>query len=200
MKRTTLTILVMVLAVDIGYKIVGKTQPLLAYPELIIVALIMFVGAGERIVKFAMGKGWLEIEQNVDKQAVEAEKDAATLISISKDYKPDSVDQLLSRTTGQTKDVWSRMVVYRLTMRILLRRLCATHGMVLNDTTAFVTMLDFLNKRGIISVDLQEQIESIRNATFFFEWGTGRPPNAHQIKDALEKAPAVIRKLEEMGK
>ena len=190
----------MVLAVDIGYKIVGNAQSLLAYPELIILALIMFVGAGERIVKFAVGKGWIEIEQNVDKQAIEAEKDAATLLSISKDYKPDSVDQLLSRTTGQTKDVWSRMVVYRLTMRILLRRLCAAHGMVLSDTTAFVTMLDFVNQKGIISADLQEQIEFIRNATFFFEWGTGRAPNAHQIKDALEKAPAVIKKLEEMGK
>ena len=92
------------------------------------------------------------------------------------------------------------MVVYRLTMRILLRRLCAAHGMVLSDTTAFVTMLDFVNQKGIISADLQEQIEFIRNATFFFEWGTGRAPNAHQIKDALEKAPAVIKKLEEMGK
>ena len=76
MKRTTLTILAMVLAVDIGYKIAGKTQPLLALPELIILALIMFVGAGERIVKFAMGRGWLEIEQNIDKQAIKAEKDA----------------------------------------------------------------------------------------------------------------------------
>jgi hypothetical protein len=200
MKRTTLTILVMVLAVDLAYKIITKTtQPLLAPPEVIVLALMIFVGAGDRIVEFAVGKDLLKISQNVEKQAREVEKDAAALLSISKDYRPDLVDQLLSRATGQTRDVWSRMVVYRLTMRVLLRRLCAAHGMVLNDTTAFITMLHFIKEKGVISVYLQEQVESIRDATFFFEWGTGIAPNARQIKDALEKAPDVIRQLEEMG-
>jgi hypothetical protein len=200
MKRTTLTILVMVLAVDLAYKIITKTtQPLLSPPEVIVLALMIFVGAGDRIVEFAVGKDLLKISQNVEKQAREVEKDAAALLSISKDYRPDLVDQLLSRATGQTRDVWSRMVVYRLTMRVLLRRLCAAHGMVLNDTTAFITMLHFIKEKGVISVYLQEQVESIRDATFFFEWGTGIAPNARQIKDALEKAPDVIRQLEEMG-
>lgn len=197
MRKATFIVFVVVLAGDLILK--GWADPkatLLGNHELGLLALMIFVGAGDRIVEFVVGKAGLKIKQNVEKQAREAEKDMSTLASIGRDPRPDVVDKLLSGATGQDKDVWSRLVVYRLTMRLLLRRLCASFGMKLNDTTAFVTMLTFLKEKAAIPEKLRKNIEDVRDATFFFEWGTGRSPSASQIKDTLEIAPKVIKELE----
>src|SRR6266852_3536890 len=107
MRKTTLIVFIAVLAADLIHKVwADPKSPLLGNQELLLLALMIFVGAGDRVVEFVIGKGWLKIKQNVETQAREAVKDIGTLVSIGQGPQPDDVDELLSRATGQDKDVW----------------------------------------------------------------------------------------------
>jgi hypothetical protein len=56
-------------------------------------------------------------------------------------------------------------------------------------------MVDALVRADVITEELADQLEQIRNTTFFFEWGTGSAPSETAIKKVESSAPRVLKKL-----
>src|SRR5258705_12707458 len=106
MRKATFFVLVAVLSADLVHKVwADPKSTLLGAQELLLLALMIFVGAGDRVVEFALGEEWVKIKQSVDQQARAAERDIGTLVALSEDPRPDVVEELLRRATGQDKDV-----------------------------------------------------------------------------------------------
>ena len=192
--------LVTVIVADLAYKIINNTNNLLEWQEVILLTLIIFVAVGDRIVKLAIGKEGITIEQDLNAQIKEAEKDIKSIISLSNDQSAKNIGSILTRVTGQKKDVWSRLVLYRLSLRVLLRKLCKRFGMQLGNTTSLTRMIKFLRERNVIDAVTEKNIELLRDVTFFFEWGTGNAPSVRRIEKALKIAPELLSSLENSAK
>lgn len=191
LRCTAFLAIMAVLSIDILNSYRKASTGLLSWYDLILCIFLVFIGVGDRIAKLAITMTGITIQQTV-KAAV---KDVSSLAALKTDTKATHLEEILTSTTGRSKDVWSKMIVYRLAMRILLRRLCGQNGMTLGDATAFVQMLGFVKSHSLLAVDVQAEIEKVRNVSFFFEWGTGSPPSESDIKSVLQIAPKVLHKL-----
>lgn len=185
-------IIAAVLVIDLWW-ISTRDKPLITWIDVALVALMLFLAAGERIAKFAVGTKGLSFEQKVNATATEAR----AMASLARDAKPSQIEELLSSMVGHERDVWSQMIMARIAMRSLLRRIVANASMQLGDATSFKEMLNFVKENNLLAPGLQRDIETIRDVTFFFEWGTGEPPTARNIKKVLRLAPKTLEELAE---
>ena len=200
MRYATLIILSIVLFTDIGYKITKGSDSLISWEDLCVTVLLIFVAVGEKIKELIINRSGITIKQKTENQISQFKQDAKDIVAVSEQGQIDRVDKLIERTVGENRDVWTKLVVFRMIMRILLRQICKAQGMQLKNTTAFVTMLRFLKDKNKIDLMLQKDIELVRDVTFFFEWGTGAPPTTEKIHNALDIAPTVLKSLEQIAK
>ena len=152
--------------------------------DLILLALIVFVVFIDRVAKFTVGAKGIVFEQ----RRIAA---VAGLQSGSGTDKLAGLTKVLEAFGGQEKDIWSRMIIYRISLRALLRRICEEKNVLdLKETTPMVDMLSALAKKEIITKDFAENLDRVRNTTFFFEWGTGPAPEEEEIQYVEKNANA----------
>ena len=155
---------------------------------MILVAFIVFVIFIDQIYKFTIGAKGIVFERRV--AAV------ARLQTATGRQKLAELDAVLQDFSGHEKDIWSRMILYRISLRALLRRVCSEKkALELNDTTPMVKMIEALQSQGFIAEEFADQLGQIRDGTFFFEWGTGTPPSEATIAKIESAAPRLLKKL-----
>ena len=183
---TALVIFGLIVA-DVWYYVLNRAH-FLSWDLLLLVALLVFVSVIEHVSKFTVGT-----------KGIVFEKRAAAIVNLRNAKGADKVtilEAVLKDFSGQEKDIWANLILYRITLRALLRRICSEKtDFHLQETTPMVDMLNVLLDKGLITENFRGQLEAIRNTTFFFEWGTGDPPTATDIKLVESEAPRLLKKL-----
>ncbi|MBC8384328.1 MAG: hypothetical protein H8E57_02280 [Candidatus Cloacimonetes bacterium] len=195
MKIVTSILLMICILVSIIYKIIDGIPNPIHWNDLIMFVFLIFLTSGDRITELIIDKTGFKIKENVNKQVSQVKKDVDAINAIESGNL-DEINDLIFRNVNKNRDLWSKLVIYRLTMRSLLRKMCRLTGMTLHNTTAFVSMIKFLKNKSILNNELVFQIEFIRDVTFYFEWGTGTPPAEKSISDVLKLSPLVLKDLE----
>src|ERR1700730_4772402 len=180
-------LITVVLALDIGHSWISGHRDLVTWCDFALLALIVFVVFIGQISKFTVGAKGIVFEQRL--AAV------ARLQSTSGKDKLADLNVVLETFSGQEKDIWSRMIVYRISLRALLRRICDEKKVLdLKETTSMVDMLSHLAAKDIIAKDFHDNLDRVRNTTFFFEWGTGLTPEKTAIEYVEKNASKLLKK------
>ena len=197
-KRAFISFIYIILALDVAYRIWNRSDSILDWQLVAILGLLTFATLGDRISELIIGKEGITLKQSLDIQVFEAKKDAEDLQLINETGKVKYIDGLLKRVDSPDRDVWSKLIIYRLTLRALTRQICKYHGMHLEDLPSLTSMIGFMKDQGLITDQLAYDLNFIRYSTFFFEWGTGHPPTVEEIKRVLDITPQVLKYLESM--
>jgi hypothetical protein len=179
-------LIVLVLAADLVYAGIAKKQDLVSWTDLILIAFVVFVIFIDQIYKFTIGAKGMVFERRVTA--------VARLRTATGRQKLAELDAVLEDFSGKEKDIW--MILYRISLRALLRKACSEkNALELRETTSIVEMVDALVRAEVITEEFADQLEHIRNTTFFFEWGTGSAPSEVAIRKVESNAPRALKKL-----
>lgn len=189
-----------ILILDIVYRIFNRSDAILDWQLVVILSLLTFATLGDRISELIIGKEGITLKQSLDIQVLEVKKDAEDLQLINETGNARYIDGLLKRVDRPERDVWSKLIIYRLTLRALIRQICKAEGMYLEDSPSLTNMINFVKDKRLITDQLAHDLNFIRYSTFFFEWGTGQPPTIEEIKQVLDITPQVLKYLEYMIK
>ena len=192
-KIITFIIIAIILATDFANSLVKGAMPALSWHDLVLIALLIFIAAGERISRLVLGgeKVGLTLEQQVH----EFREDLRLIDSLGKNAKNADLENLLQKATNIPHEIWSTIIFYRLLLRAVLRNKCFSNGIQLGLTTSLSDMLRRLTEIGVIDSDLNSKIRRIVHATFAAEWGEGELPTEDDLKFVLEEAPKIIRMI-----
>jgi hypothetical protein len=181
-----------VLAADLIFHAwVGKKRDLVSSTDLILLAMLIFVVFIDEVYKFTVGLKGSVFERRA--------KAVANLQFATGDQKIISLEAALQEFSGRGKDIWSRMILYRLSLRTMLRGLCLEkEAVVLNITTPMSEMIEVLVQTGVIATAFAKQLNELDDTTFFFESGTGDTPTQAEIEKADNSAPRLLKALAEI--
>jgi hypothetical protein len=190
-----LILIVLVLAADLIYSgFANKKGELVAWRDLILVAFIIFVIFIDQIYKLTIGMKGIVFEQQ--KQRFSA---VARLQTAEGSQKLAELDAVLQDFSGKGKDIWSRMIIYRISLRALLRRVCSEKisekTFKLQDTTPMDKMIETLQSENVITKEFADQLDEIRRWHLFLRvgnWGSaigrGDYQNRKRCSEASQKA------------
>lgn len=197
-KQTFISFIYIILILDVAYRIFNRSDAILDWQLVAILGLLTFATLGDRISELIIGKEGITLKQSIDIQVLEVKKDAEDIQLINETGNAKYIDGLLKRVDSQDRDVWSKLIIYRLALRALTRQICKAQGMELGDSSSLTRMINFMKDKGLITDQLAHDLNFIRHSTFFFEWGTGHPPTTEEIKRVLDITPQVLKYLEYM--
>ena len=197
-KKAFIFFIYIILILDIGYRIFNRSDAILDWQLVVILSLLTFATLGDRISELIIGKEGITLKQSLDIQVLEVKKDTEDLQLMSETGDARYIDGLLKRVDSPDRDVWSKLIIYRLTLRALTRQICKAKGMYLGDSPSLTNMINFMKDEGLIVDQLAHDLNFIRYSTFFLEWGTGHPPTVEEIKRVLDITPQVLKYLEYM--
>jgi hypothetical protein len=164
----------------------------LNYPLLGIMLGLLFVGFGRRITKLAFdpSKG-LTLEQELRRF-----DDLTRMIDRVRDHASvENVTALLARVNAE-EDVWSRLMIFRLILRHLLRSACLSlQRRDPGDAPSIETMLNGLREEGHLSDELYERAKNLGWWTYYAEWGTGQRLDDSEMPGFLAGAPLTLLEL-----
>lgn len=197
-KQAFILFIYVILVLDVAYRIFNKSNAILDWQLVTILGLLTFATLGDRISELIIGKEGITLKQSIDIQVLEVKKDAEDIQLINETGNARYIEGLLKRAESPDRDVWSKLIIYRLSLRALTRQICKSQGMQLGDAPSLTSMIDFMGNRGLITAQFKSDLNFIKFSTFFFEWGTGPPPTVEEIKRVLDTAPQVLKYLEYM--
>jgi hypothetical protein len=197
-KQAFILFIYVILVLDVAYRIFNKSNAILDWQLVAILGLLTFATLGDRISELIIGKEGITLKQSIDIQVLEIKKDAEDIQLINETGNARYIEGLLKRAESPERDVWSKLIIYRLSLRALTRQICKAQGMQLGDAPSLTSMIEFMGDRGLITAQFKSDLNFIKFSTFFFEWGTGNPPTIEEIKRVLEITPQVLKYLEYM--
>jgi hypothetical protein len=197
-KQAFISFIYITLLIDILYKITRHRDTILDWQFVVILGLLTFATIGDRIRELIIGKEGITLKQNIDSQILEIQKDAENIQLINNTGDSKYVDSLLKRVESPNRDIWSKLIIYRLTLRALIGQICKAKGMVLSDSPSLTSMIAFMQDENLITNQFRSDLDFIRHTTFFFEWGTVNPPTTEEIKRVLDITPQILKYLEYM--
>ena len=197
-KQAFILFIYVILVLDVAYRIFNKSNTILDWQLVTILGLLTFATLGDRISELVIGKEGITLKQSIDIQVLEVKKDAEDIQLINETGNAKYIEGLLKRAESPERDVWSKLIIYRLSLRALTRQICKAQGMKLGDAPSLTSMIDFIDDRGLITAQFKSDLNFIKFSTFFFEWGTGTPPTVEEIKQVLDITPQVLKYLEYM--
>lgn len=151
--------------------------------------VFVFVAIGERITKLIVNKSGITIEQRPEdaRNQVDEIASLATAPKVS-----ERISRILQEATGHRNDVWSRMVMYRLMLRMLMRRVCEPHGMPMGAAPSIQSMLQYAAEKKLLTPSQLEKAELLRNVSYYFEWGTPPAPAPDEIQTVLSMSSRLL--------
>ena len=181
-----------VLAADLIFRAwFGKKRDLVSWTDLFLLGMLIFVVFMDEVYKFTVGLKGSVFERKA--------KAVADLQIATGEQKVASLEAALQEFSGRGKDIWSRMIVYRISLRALLRRLCLEKdAFELNFTTPITDMIEVLLQTGVITTTFAKELNELDDTTFFFESGIGDVPTLAEIKKAEDSVPGLLKKLAEI--
>jgi len=197
-KQAFISFIYIILVLDVAYRIFNRSDAILDWQLVAILGLLTFATLGDRISEFIVGKEGITLKQNIDSQILEAKQDAESLQLINETGNAKYLDGLLKRVNNPNRDIWSRLIIYRLALRALSRQICKAQGMDLGETTSLTGMIGYMQDKRIVTDQIAHDLNLIKYSTFFFEWGTGHPPTVEEIKQVLSLAPPALKHLEDL--
>lgn len=159
--------------------------------EVILVVAVIFVAVGGRIKTLAISPKSLTVEQEVEKLSREMEK----VDRFVEEDRPTNDVMDIVADPEHPRDIWTRLLFIRMTLRRLLRKVAAGHGLSYSPAVSISRMISDLLRQGIIDAVLAAEAEKMRNATFVVEWGAGSPPDPADIRFSLENYAKVFDAL-----
>lgn len=197
-KQAFILFIYAILILDVAYRIFNKSNAILDWQLVTILGILTFATLGDRISELIIGKEGITLKQSIDIQVLEVKKDTEDIQLINETGNVRYIEGLLKRAESPERDVWSKLIIYRLSLRALTRQICKAQGKQLGDSPSLTSMIDFMSDRGLITDQFKSDLNFIKFSTFFFEWGTGNPPTIEEIKRVLEITPQVLKYLEYM--
>lgn len=202
-KKVFATIIVLLFIGDYYGKINVTPNPIhfIEWPELVLVILLIFGLVGDRITKLGVGKEGFSIEQRV----CEINRDFTNINRLGEYGNKNDLTKLLIQVSAQ-EDIGYRLLVYRLLMRVLLRRICRQNEMPIvkddDEPISLQTMINFImtQDQPVLNRKLLEDIDYIRERTYFLEWGAKDTPSSEEIQQVLIMAPTVLLKIIDAAK
>ena len=186
----------LLLAVSVMYNLTIKQVSLVGWPEILLIAALVFVAIGDKITKLAVTPQGVSIEQTVEQEVKELEKGIQKIDRFVEEDNPDeAITDIVADTLEYTRDTWSRLLLIRMILRRLLRKIADAHELTFSPTSSISSMTSALYQQGIIDSLLSEQVEKIRGATFLVEWGAGEEPRSKDVKFTLENYSTVFNSL-----
>ena len=195
-KQTFIFFVYLILFLDVVYRIFNHSDTILDWQLVTILGLLTFATLGDRISELIIGKEGITLKQSIDIQVLEVKKDADDIQLINETGNARYIDGLLKRAESLERDVWSKLIIYRLTLRALTRQICRNQGRHLGDTPSLTSMIDFMRDEDLITAQFWHDLNFIKYSTFFFEWGTGNAPTVEEIKRVLDITPQILKYLE----
>jgi hypothetical protein len=182
-------IYILIIAVVAGFHIYAAFDEAVTSPldfNLILLLLIPFltlVWKDAASIKF--GSKGLELEKlkkNVDK-------------TIKHAVHGDSIDHKSLETLFKSVEAndWLKLVLARMLMRKGLVALSPDHNF--GPSPSLAKLIPMCFEAGKISAQEKENIEKLRNITFYAEWWAGDAPTHEEWKWAIEKSPEIIHTL-----
>ena len=125
-------LIVLVLATNLAYSGFNNGKELVSWIDLILVAFIVFERRVAAVARLQTATGRQKLAE---------------------------LDAVLQDFSGHEKDIWSRMILFRISLRALLRRVCSEKkALELNDTTPMVKMIEALQSQGFIAEEFADQL------------------------------------------
>ncbi|MGB3491339.1 MAG: hypothetical protein WBA57_01330 [Elainellaceae cyanobacterium] len=197
-KQAFISFVYIILVLDVAYRIFNRSDAILDWQLVAILGLLTFATLGDRISELIVGKEGITLKQNIDRQILEVKQDMEDVQLINETGNAKYLDGLLKRVDSQNRDIWSKLIIYRLALRALSRQICQAQGMYLGDATSLTDMIGYMKEKRIITDQIAHDLNFIKYSTFFFEWGTGRPPTVEEIKQVLSITPPALKQLEDL--
>ncbi|ESA33766.1 hypothetical protein N836_20290 [Leptolyngbya sp. Heron Island J] len=197
-KQAFIFFIYVILILDVAYRVWNRSDTILDWQLVTILGLLTFAILGDRISEFIIGREGITLKQNIDIQVLEVKKDTEDLQLINETGNARYIDGLLKRAMSSDRDVWSKLIIYRLSLRALARQICKDQGMYLGDCPSLTSMINFMKEKDLITAQFKRDLNFMKSSTFFFEWGTGTPPTVEEIRRVLDIAPQVLKYLEYM--
>jgi hypothetical protein len=171
---------------------------LLGWSEIVLLVLVVFVAIGDRITNLRVSPTEFSMEQQpIEQQIHDLRVDNKRVDEAVKEEPPEKIIELVEYSLGQPRDVWSKLLFIRMTLRRLLRSLAEARGITFRPSAGIKTMNASLKQRGILDETLSHEVERIRNTTFRAEWGAGREASAEDLEFTLKNYGDVFAKLKE---
>ena len=168
----------------------------LSFYVVVLLVILIFVAVGERITKIAISvKDGFFVEQSVQRDVQRFEEMGLALIAYRDGPSLSSLNALLSRLDEKGRDAWSKLIIIRLSLRATLRGLSKPYDPNLSESASLLGMLRLIKSKSVIGEEDFADLERIRIATYFAEWGAGDPPSSRDVEFVLSTAPRILRKL-----
>lgn len=195
-----LTILALA-GLDFGLKWkTGKSY--LDHHHLILVGIGVVILFFDRFREFKFGSEGLTFKARAEKVARTADE----LLSLQQAGA--KVDLARFFSGPQRFQGWGSLILFRITLRLLLKRLCLASGLPVTEPPAtgaaphpatdrplsMTLMLSNLQSAGELDATLAQELGRIRDATYFSEWG-GAPPALEEIEYTLRNGPRLLERL-----
>lgn len=182
-----------VIAAELAYNATG-TGPLITWRVPLFAAFMLAAPVSDQIAKLRFG---LATGLTIETHIAETQKDFERLESLRNAGGTNELETLLQGDPGQPRGVWPQLITYRLGLRLLLMRLCKAKGIALRTTPleSITNMLNFLQQKNLLDPNFVAQLNRIRDATYFVEWGEGKRPSNEEISNVLSQAPNLLRRL-----
>jgi hypothetical protein len=174
----------------------------LNHNHLILVAIGVLVLYLDRFRELKVGAEGLSFKARAEKVSREADH----LLRMQQSGKSVDLSQFFSAT--QRFQSWGTLTIYRLTLRMLLVRYSRATGMPVTDPPilpgqtpsgterplSIMEMLRQLSARGHLDPALCTDLDRMRNATYFAEWG-GAPPSLDEVEFVLKHGRSLLERL-----
>ena len=138
-KKAFLSFIYIILILDVMYRFFNRSDVILDWQLIVALALLTFVTFGDRVSELIIGKEGITLKQSLDIQVFNAKKDADDLQLINETGNARYIDGLLKRVDSPDRDVWSKLIIYRLALRALTRQICMAEGMCLGDSSSLTS-------------------------------------------------------------
>ncbi len=187
-KKIVLSILIIVaLLSSILYKISTKTS-FFDWQQIVLLVLFSYVLLEESIMKIIINKDGISLEKQVSRLY-----DAFNqLESFSTRFEKKYLKSLVKEISNSYNDTISRIILCRLTLRVLLRKICEAYKIELESRTSMIDMISELKKTSNIDIAVLNNAEFIRRISYYFEWPSDTKPSMGEIEKALKITPEVF--------
>jgi len=102
---------------------------------------------------------------------------------------------LVSQVTGYSRDEWTKVISYRMSLRFLLQKLYAKVFPGEPRPDSMEVMLNRLAHNGTISDNFCSQLDYLRFYTFSAEWGSGQEPGPTVLNWFRSNADSTLKQL-----
>ena len=189
---------ILLLAGSVIYNLTTKQTSIVNWPEIVLILVIAFVAFGDKITRLRISpEGELTLEQEVKGVENDRQRIGKYIEGDELAYK---ITDIVDGTLEHPRDMWSKLLLIRMTLRRLLRIIADAHSIKVSTTPSISGMTATFRKQGIIDDCLAEQVNKIRSATFLVEWGAGGQPDLKDIKFTLDNYAKVFDALKDRAR